>query len=120
MQLHNRKEHRCEQLSVFFPIRVKSNIPPGLAHQADLPMPLHKTIHPFQSFFNIVQAGGVGTADIAFPTVAKGAAGNDGDALFMEEAFAEFVFVHAGFADAGEGREGTFGFNRPDPVRCAP
>ena len=57
---------------------------------------------------------------MTFTAVAKGAAGNDGDALFTEEAFAELVFVHAGFADAGEGIEGAFGFNRPEPVRCTP
>ena len=56
MQLRGREEYRREQISVFFPIRVKSNIAPGLAHQADLPVPLHKAIHPLQSLFNIVQA----------------------------------------------------------------
>ena len=111
MQLRDREEYRREQISVFFPICVKSNIPPGLAHQTKLPVPLHETVHPFQGFFNTVQTGGIGAADVTLTAVAEGAAGDHGDALFVEQALTEFMFGHTGFVDAGESIEGAFGFD---------
>ena len=56
----------------------------GLPYSAALPMPLHKAIHAFEGFFNVVQAGGVGTADMPFAPIAKGAARDHGDTLLEQ------------------------------------
>ena len=87
MKHTNRKDHEFyKNICVLsYPYTLKSRVPTGQI----LAVALHKAIHAFQGFFDAFQAGGVGAANVTFAAVAKGAARNDGDTLFQQQAFAE-------------------------------